>query len=283
MQRKTTSSGKTFQFTPLREGRPDPDYTDAAKALISIHAPARGAPYRASCASCAANFNSRPCERGDAITMHCSTRFIGFQFTPLREGRPGLRVSDVLELKFQFTPLREGRRGAIGTLGRAWPISIHAPARGATLELASNIPAFLFQFTPLREGRLCGSGCFAHLFGISIHAPARGATRTGHRPPRRSAYFNSRPCERGDGYISGRDWHAYDFNSRPCERGDEMVIWMCRNSIYFNSRPCERGDRRLTAWGGCLKRFQFTPLREGRQQNQTKYALFFSAIIEKNS
>ena len=55
----------------------------------------------------------------------------------------------------------------------------------------------LFQFTPLREGR--------HSAGLD-----KGG----------GAYFNSRPCERGDPGRDGRNPGRGYFNSRPCERGD---------------------------------------------------------------
>ena len=35
-----------------------------------------------------------------------------FQFTPLREGRPGSRLVLPSDFLFQFTPLREGRRAS---------------------------------------------------------------------------------------------------------------------------------------------------------------------------
>mgnify|MGYP004652545553 CR=1 FL=1 len=55
-----------FQFTPLREGRPEP----APAGHFRVY------------------FNSRPCGRGDATSQQCHPRRILFQFTPLREGRP---------------------------------------------------------------------------------------------------------------------------------------------------------------------------------------------------
>ena len=39
------------------------------------------------------------------------------------------------------------------------------------------------------------------LLHISIHAPARGATFQVFQNPGRELYFNSRPCERGDGQM----------------------------------------------------------------------------------
>ena len=100
-----------FQFTPLREGRPP-------AALIST--------------TPETDFNSRPCERGDAGPGGCGAGYPGFQFTPLREGRPVRSCARPTVLKFQFTPLREGRPAFVNFLGNAFNISIHAPARGAT-------------------------------------------------------------------------------------------------------------------------------------------------------
>ena len=55
---------------------------------------------------------------------------------------------------FQFTPLREGRRAAARHYPTMTPISIHAPAGGATAEQAKMREYYnVFQFTPLREGR----------------------------------------------------------------------------------------------------------------------------------
>ena len=103
-------TARIFQFTPLREGRPP---------LLCLGV------------RCSCNFNSRPSARGDqrikryrllcGISIHAPPRgatcevflplykYIIFQFTPLREGRP---ITAVL---FCFTR-----------------ISIHAPPRGAT-------------------------------------------------------------------------------------------------------------------------------------------------------
>ena len=55
-----------FQFTPLREGRPELGRDILMMETISIHAPARGATaWTMRFASLVTNFNSRPCERGD--------------------------------------------------------------------------------------------------------------------------------------------------------------------------------------------------------------------------
>ena len=124
---------KSFQFTPLREGRPD------------FH----GCPCRLFC-----YFNSRPSARGDAgintpdditklfqftplregrlSSMPRYTQPRIFQFTPLREGRLTFERAYSRALsEFQFTPLREGRRAAMADISAIKKISIHAPPRGA--------------------------------------------------------------------------------------------------------------------------------------------------------
>ena len=78
-------------------------------------------------------------------------------------------------------------------------ISIHAPAGGATAVAAESTEARpKFQFTPLREGRRSTRNGRDQLRLISIHAPAGGATLKPPSPVTPLAYFNSRPCGRGD-------------------------------------------------------------------------------------
>ena len=99
---------------------------------ISIHAPPRGATWRRGCNPFLSwHFNSRPSARGDAAARNCPDSSAGFQFTPLREGRPGVSFSCPLWLS----------------------ISIHAPPRGATRCAGTAARPTIFQFTPLREGR----------------------------------------------------------------------------------------------------------------------------------
>ena len=97
-----------------------------------------------------------------------------FQFTPLREGRLNMEVTNneciyfnsrpsargdlfqrlhLFLCRFQFTPLREGRL-SVKEIAELWGISIHAPPRGATnIRAGCTSSASAFQFTPLREGR----------------------------------------------------------------------------------------------------------------------------------
>ena len=187
-----------FQFPPLREGRLVRELIRKNKVIISIPAPARGAtgpddggtarhPY----------FNSRPCERGDQMPPNSAVAlFISIPAPARGATRGALRCAEE-HLHFNSRPCERGdstavspstpcgnfnsrpceRGDAVCASGREnHHISIPAPARGATWH----------------QGRLHWGK------QISIPAPARGATSCVRARYRANAYFNSRPCERGD-------------------------------------------------------------------------------------
>ena len=110
-------TAEAFQFTPLREGRRSDQEQPSGGNSISIHAPPRGAttppeaveatpaisihaPPRGATAtwrksSCSRTyFISRPSARGDEIVPRKLARWLRFQFTPLREGRPQGRTDN---------------------------------------------------------------------------------------------------------------------------------------------------------------------------------------------
>ena len=124
---------------------------------------------------------------------------------------------------------------------------------------------------------------------ISIHAPPRGATRGRSRsaPPR---HFNSRPSARGDAGINTPDDITKLFQFTPLRegrhtechtmaqadfisihappRGATNTISRLSRHRHFNSRPSARGDTDSARVTGKALVFQFTPLREGRPQNE---------------
>ena len=126
----------TFQFTPLREGRPFPVATRLSRSIDFNSRPsARGDALRVrSRWLLPVHFNSRPSARGDGGFPAPVPRH-SFQFTPLREGRRIVQSSLVNRNRFQFTPLREGRLSEITEAMNMLEISIHAPPRGATLQV----------------------------------------------------------------------------------------------------------------------------------------------------
>ena len=186
----------TFQFPPLREGRRIRPADKSCVKHFNSRPCARGDAARPSARWQAENFNSRPCARGDRITLSASPMLSISIPAPARGATPSAACWGHC-CRFQFPPLREGRRAANPGPDRQGvdfnsrpcargdcygingvlevPISIPAPARGATLTLLDiaripfiSIPApargatraawkrlvkNLFQFPPLREGR----------------------------------------------------------------------------------------------------------------------------------
>ena len=142
-------------------------------------------------------FNPRPRAGGDPteVVLRHSQKF---QSTPPRGGRRLIRFrlrptpcfnprpragGDIFPsaLKsplcgFQSTPPRGGRRWLHLTPSQLINVSIHAPARGATLYLL-NIPTVQVSFNPRPRAGGDHVGNEARTDGyVSIHAPARGAT-----------------------------------------------------------------------------------------------------------
>ena len=167
-------TGALFQFTPLREGRPDGNEAGAA-CVISIHAPPRGATLYLEISALAPSISIHAPPRGATMLGFPDSPAILFQFTPLREGRLALNVLSVLVQQFQFTPLREGRHSTAAAEMVAANFNSRPSARGDA-QLHGSWFSISFQFTPLREGRRArrfGNSGEKH---ISIHAPPRGAT-----------------------------------------------------------------------------------------------------------
>ena len=98
-----------FQFTPLREGRRRRGACGGPAAVISIHAPPRGATTaRRGAAGCGSHFNSRPSARGDGCHTRTRQRRKAFQFTPLREGRRFAESLLALAVNFNSRPSARG-------------------------------------------------------------------------------------------------------------------------------------------------------------------------------
>ena len=123
-----------FQFTPLREGRQVVNRAVEASADFNSRPSARGdggfpAPVPRH------SFQFTPLREGRRIVQSSLVNRNRFQFTPLREGRRFTVAVAICTLTFQFTPLREGRLSEITEAMNMLEISIHAPPRGATLQV----------------------------------------------------------------------------------------------------------------------------------------------------
>ena len=164
-----------FQSTPPRGGRQFDGACGIVLDVVSIHAPARGATPIAFGMQAIYKFQSTPPRGGRRNSIRIYRQNNGFQSTPPRGGRLKRMKSEIHIYEFQSTPPRGGRRPgrclcAFGTCFNPRPraggdkirviniiidtiVSIHAPARGATLRLTINAPKSRFQSTPPRGGR----------------------------------------------------------------------------------------------------------------------------------
>ena len=98
-------------------------------------------------------------------------------------------------------------------------ISIHAPARGATLLEIGCRNVFLISIHAPARGATQFTYCKSNIFWISIHAPARGATLI-------DSYFLK----------------TFEFQSTP-PRGERLPLrQVSAYRSYFNPRPREGSD-----------------------------------------
>ena len=140
---------------------------------------------------------------------------------------------------------REGSDSAIRETCGSYNISIHAPAKGATLSTAD-----VAYFAP-----------------ISIHAPAKGATAVPQFPIFHLHYFNPRSREGSDRAVLLILQHqtisihapakgatddavkaavdAENFNPRSREGSDNIIRKFGRSRSHFNPRSREGSDRVL--------------------------------------
>ena len=155
-RRRTIVTAFNLCFNPrAREGRDLFGFPSGGAWFVSIHAPARGAtaaflPFSL-CKKC---FNPRAREGRDRQWHKVCQRDWGFN-PRAREGR------DTRRAQFEITGF----------------VSIHAPARGATLQFfAHRCKRVLFQSTRPRGARQKICSPVTLKLTVSIHAPARGAT-----------------------------------------------------------------------------------------------------------
>ena len=122
--------------------------------------------------------------------------------------------------EFQSTLPRRERRTNGSRKNREQPISIHAPAKGATLS---------------RAYKCCNSL-------ISIHAPAKGATDKGVSQIDTPGDFNPRSREGSDISLVASTHTAHNFNPRSREGSDVGNFEDFKRSFDFNPRSREGSD-----------------------------------------
>ena len=138
---------------------------------------------------------------------------------------------------------REGGDSGGAEAQRSQPISIHAPAKGATDMLLWIAPFFEFQFTPPRRGRLALIVAVVLAFVFQFTPPRRGR--------RWRATIHS--------------WRSSNFNSRPREGGDPLPRRL-RISETISIHAPAKGATTPAAVEDFGNVFQFTPPRRGRRR-----------------
>jgi len=210
-----------------------------------------------------------------------------FQSTPLHEGRPrpSMPVTSS-RWQFQSTPLHEGRLYHRNKRRHRLPVSIHAPARGATDFAGLGMVPLKFQSTPLHEGRRYGirtSGRRLAFQSTPLHEGRRESNLT---PPKDADKFQSTPLHEGrqrDARVKenlhGVSIHAPARGATEVHLGPDLHG---RVSIHAPARGATplclrgtlaqavsihapaRGATRSSVSGSTPMRFQSTPLHEGR-------------------
>ena len=147
---------------------------------VSIHAPARGATMSAMHGHVEAWSVSihAPARGATRAVAGRRSQCCWFQSTPPRGGRRTASEWTVpASRRFNPRPRAGGDKvDALASIA-AIAVSIHAPARGATIAWAEQAAwCNGFQSTPPRGGRHCQTPRLSAASSVSIHAPARGAT-----------------------------------------------------------------------------------------------------------
>ena len=144
----------------------------------------------------AMDFNSRPSARGDRGYSDRGANVQGFQFTPLREGRPASMMISRRWVYFNSRPSARGDAIKKSTSDKL-AISIHAPPRGATADADVVFQRFHeFQFTPLREGRQSSAANPTNKQRFQF-TPLREGRRCWLRHPTNQEIFQFTPLREG--------------------------------------------------------------------------------------
>ena len=161
-----------------------------------------------------------------------------FQSTRPRGARRDYNGNTTVIVRFQSTRPRGARLSAAGK-GHGFAVSIHAPARGATL------PAIYW----------------AHRL-VSIHAPARGATRSHHRSPRWSAVSIHAPARGATMQVAGLLINVWFQSTRP--RGARRSVAATHDRVAVSIHAPARGATRMRNLGSAVGRCFNPRARAGR-------------------
>ena len=164
-----------------------------------------------------------------------------FQSTLPRRERLGVFPSSSRSSNFNPRS-REGSDVNLDADDKDWVISIHAPAKGATLLAVMPSLNVLFQSTLPRRERPGRSFCPIMLCFISIHAPAKGATMCSRYSRYQSGNISIHAPAKG----ATADMQAYvqkcRFQSTLPRRERRSTWFRGLKTGYFNPRSREGSD-----------------------------------------
>ena len=115
--------------------------------------------------------------------------------------------------EFQSTLLQEERPVTSSQLSKNKAISIHAPTRGATIEVGTQRRFQLISIHAPTRGATSNQKSILHGKMISIHAPTRGATASAIGISAAAADFNPRSYKRSDGVSITKFTRRHQFQS----------------------------------------------------------------------
>ena len=169
------SSQSSFQFTrPQGARRRSRRYGQESNRFNSRARKGRDTDLISKTPQCT-SFNSRARKGRDPCRNSGSSAFHRFQFTRPQGARLDTLITlDTLKSSFN-SRARKGRDKTAGAMRGTSPVSIHAPARGATTILTRCGAECCFN-SRARKGRDLLKTIGQIMEPVSIHAPARGAT-----------------------------------------------------------------------------------------------------------
>ena len=149
-----SSASSSSSFNPrARAGRDVLAQLDVAPVTVSIHAPARGATRHEDDSVQDSIVSIHAPARGATQVHNAISVYFKFQSTRPRGARPASEAGLDRILKFQSTRPRGARPVGDRSERHLHPVSIHAPARGATSRQANADHHLQFQSTRPRGAR----------------------------------------------------------------------------------------------------------------------------------
>ena len=124
-------------------------------------------------------------------------------------------------------------------------VSIHAPARGATLQRLQRLSLPEFQSTRPRGARPTRRADSPEVFGVSIHAPARGATLSSNPQNLCGVCFNPRAREGRDNHVCPLLPVVTVSIHAPARGATDVGVFRAAIAVFQSTRP--RGARPKSA------------------------------------